>query len=552
MLRLLRVKNFAVIDELSFEPGPGLNALTGETGAGKSIIVEALGFALGGRGSSLWLRSGEDRLLAEASFDAADFSAEVRSRFNVNEGRAVLRREMDSSGKSRSFLNGHAVSAAVLAEIGSDLVDFHGQHEHQSLMREAKHLDILDRFGGLEKQRAEVEKGFTRWSDLKAEIESAGMSEEERSRRMDLLRYQIQEIERAGIGAGEEDELEILLPRLRNGDRLRALASSAHDALYDQDGSASSGLLKAERALVELAKIDQSLANLSESVSSARVAVDEAARELGAYQDRLDVDPHKLEETLSRLEKISLLKKKYGPASSDVAASLERFRAEMARMENFHERSGLAEKELSDAARDLDETCVKIHQARLKSAENLSRALDKELRGLGFAQARFSAAVEMEEGVYRKTGADAVEFMFSANPGEPPRPLKDVASGGELSRLMLALKTVLARADRVPVLVFDEVDSGVGAETARTVGQKLSGLSRARQVLCVTHLPQVSCWAHNHFFAIKSSAQGRTRVSLERLEGERRVEILALMLGGRQATAASRKHAQELLESCAS
>ena len=548
MLRSLRVKNFAVVEDILFEPGAGFNILTGETGAGKSILIEALGFALGSRGSSLWLRSGESRLQVEAAFDAVDFPKEARTRFGILGERGVIRREMDDSGKSRSFLNGHAVSAAILSDIGSELVDFHGQHEQQSLTRESRHLDILDRFGGHEEERAAVAEAFERWSALNAEMASSRLSEEERAKRIDFLRYQVHEIDGAKLSPGEDEELEALLPRLKNGERLKSLATTAHEVLYEQEGSAAAGLLKAERAVSELAKIDESLRPLSESLASARAMVEEAARDLGDYRSRLEFDPGRLDEILGRLEKISVLKKKYGPALADVLESHERLAEELSRLEHFDERSGLLEEELSRAAAALDEACLKIHQARLKSAKKLEGVLAKEILGMGFSQARFSVAVEMEEGSYRKTGADAVEFMFCANPGESLRPMKDVASGGELSRLMLGLKTVLAKADRVPVLVFDEADAGVGAATARAVGQKLAGLGSSRQVLCVTHLPQVACWAKNQYFISKAAVHGRTTVSLEKLDGERRLDALALMLGGRSATAASRKHAQELLE----
>ncbi|MDE1975956.1 MAG: DNA repair protein RecN [Elusimicrobia bacterium] len=548
MLRSLRVKNFAVIEDLIFEPESGLNVLTGETGAGKSILIEALGFALGARGSSLWLRSGESRLQVEAAFDAADFSPEARTRFGILGDRALIRREMDDSGKSRSFLNGHAVSAAILSDVGADLVDFHGQHEQQSLARESRHLEILDRFGGLDAERAAVAEAFELWSALNAEMASSRLSEEERAKRIDLLRYQVHEIESARLSPGEDEELEAALPRLKNGERLKSLATAAHEVLYDQEGSAAAGLLKAERAVSELARLDESLRALSESLASARAAVEEAARDLGDYRSRLEFEPGKLDEILGRMEKISVLKKKYGPALADVLESHKRLSEELSRLEHSGERAEVLEEELARAAGVLDEACSKIHQARLKSAKKLESALAKEIAGLGFARARFSVAVEMEEGSYRRTGADAVEFMFCANEGEALRPMKDVASGGELSRLMLGLKTVLAKADRVPVLVFDEADAGVGAATARAVGQKLAGLGRFRQVLCVTHLPQVACWARTQYLVKKAAAHGRTTVSLDRLEGDRRLDALALMLGGRSATAASRKHAQELLE----
>ena len=308
-------------------------------------------------------------------------------------------------------------------------------------------------------------------------------------------------------------------------------------------------LLKAGRALEELSRIDGSMKTASQALEAARLELDEVARALGAYRDKIEADPGRLDQVLSRLDKISRLKKKYGATVSDALAFRERLAGELDSLENSGRRREELEGELSAAEESLRELCEKLHGRRLKAARRLEAELSAELKVLGLAAARFCVGVEMEEGRYTAAGADEAEFLLAANPGEPLKPVKAIASGGELSRVMLALKTVLARADRVPVLVFDEVDAGIGGVVARAVGARLAALGEARQVLCVTHLAQVACFARSHFHVAKEVSGGRTSVLIERLAGERRLEAVALMLGGREATAASRRHAKELLES---
>lgn len=525
----LTVSNFAVVSELSLDFSPGLNVFTGETGAGKSILIEALGFLLGARGSSSWLRAGSERLSVTGVF-----------------GGRIVKRELDRGGKTRALIDGTAVPIAALAAFGEGLVDFHGQHEHQELLKPAVQMNCLDAFGGLGKQRADVEKVYDEWSRLKAELEAGRLSEEERARRLEFWSFQLAEIDAARLRTGEEEELAAVLPRLRGGERLRALADSAHGMLYSQEGSVLGLLLKAERALEELCRIDESLRQGHDALQSARLVVDDVARALDAYRGSVESDPARLEAALSRADVLSRLKKKYGATVEDMLALRGKLAADLALLDGAGERAGELEKELAQAGARLDVCCAFLHKSRVKAARALSAALLKEFKVLGMAHAGFSVGVELEEGRSSRAGGDLVEFLMAPNPGEPLRPIKAIASGGELSRVMLALKTVLA--DDVPVLVFDEVDAGIGGLVARAVGERLSRLAASRQVLCVTHLPQVACFAQSHFEVVKEVASGRTATRVERLDGARRLEAVARMLGGRQATAASRKHAQELLE----
>lgn len=548
MLRRLKVANFAVVERVELELPTGFVAFTGETGAGKSILLEALGFLLGARGSSSWLRTGADRLEVEGVFDAADLPPDLRERYKVSGETFVARRELDAAGRTRAMIHAQSAPVAALAALGDAFADFHGQHENQALMRPAVQLELLDRFGGLEAEREALGQAHGAWSGLAARLAASSMSDEERRRRVELLRFQLEEIDAARPRLGEEEELEERLPRLKNAERLRTFADQAYGLLYAEEDAALARLMKAERALGELSKIDGGAGRLQGEIEAARLAIEAVAHEVGDYRDRATADPAALDALLSRQEALSRLKKRHGPTLADVLSTRERLALELDGLENSDARVEETKRELAAAEAALSALCEKVHGLRGKAAKRLDAAVLKELKVLGMPQARFSCSVEMEEGAWSRAGADAVEFLLAANPGEPLRAVKTAASGGELSRVMLALKTAFAKADRTPLLVFDEVDAGIGGEVATAVGEKLATLAKGRQVLCVTHLPQVACHAATHFHVAKEVASGRTRVRLERLDGERRLETVASMLGGRAATAASRKHAQELLE----
>jgi DNA repair protein RecN (Recombination protein N) len=561
MLRSLRVRDFAIISELSLEPGRGLNVFTGETGAGKSILIEALGFLLGARATTAWLRAGAPRLCVEGIFDAGDLPHSLREQFPAGSASVAVRRELDASGKSRASLNGRPAGLAVLAAFGEGLVDFHGQHEHQSLLKPAFQLDALDAFAGLQKKRAELAGLHRDWIKASSELDSARLSDSERRRRVEFDRFQVQEIDAAKLRPGEEEELEADLPLLKNADRIRTLADSAYGWLYAGESSALEGLQKSVRAVEDLSRFDESLRQGRDELESARIAVDEVARRLGELRRRVGGDPARLDALLGRQEELSRLKKKYGATVAEVLAKRAELAAELDCLENSQKRIADLEAALEHSRRGLAATCGRMHKLRAAAAKKLEAALDQEIQVLGMPHARLCVSLEAEEERFTAAGFDEAEFLLAPNPGEPIKPLRSIASGGELSRVMLALKTVLAgpagtcgTSDTAGagILVFDEIDAGIGGSVARCVGQRLAALGRSRQILCVTHLAQVACFAAIHFHVSKETSAGRTSVRVERLDGGRRLETVAQLLGGRAATEASRKHAQELLESSTS
>ncbi|MDT8287133.1 MAG: DNA repair protein RecN [Elusimicrobiales bacterium] len=535
MLERLRIRNFALIDELELDFRPGLNVLTGETGAGKSILVSALGFLLGQRSSSELVRSGA-RLL------------EVEGVFSASAKKTVFRRELDLKGRTRAFLDGRQVPVSALADAGSGLVDFHGQHDHQSLLRADEQRALLDRFGRLEKDAAAVGKAWESMSDAEARLGAARMSEDERERFLDLARYQLAEIESAAIKEGEEEELQSSYPRLKNSDKIARLSGEAYDTLFSEEGSAVELVSKAAARLAELADLDPALSSLSDTLSSARISLEDAASELRSYRDAAGSDPARLEEVIARLEKISALKKKYGAGLPEIEAKAEELRARIDGLENAGANESALASALEKARARFSALASELHAGRLAAAKKISKAVEGELGGLGFAQVRFSVSVEADESSPCRSGIDSVEFLFCPNPGEPPRPLRSTASGGELSRVMLGLKTVLAGADRVPVMVFDEVDTGVGAVVGRLVGGKLARLAAGKQVFCVTHLPQVAAFGGAHFFVEKTVKGGSSSVGVRLLDVPGREAEIARMLGGkRRSTDLGLEHARELL-----
>jgi DNA repair protein RecN (Recombination protein N) len=557
MLRSLRVRDFAIISELNLEPSRGLNVFTGETGAGKSILIEALGFLLGARATTAWLRAGASRLSVEGVFDAGDFKPGLREQFQVGSAPVAVRRELDASGKSRAGINGRPAGVAVLAAFGEGLVDFHGQHEHQSLLKPAVQLEALDAFAGLGRKREELAGLYRAWGQASAELDSARMSDSERRRRVEFDRFQVQEIDAAKLRPGEEEELEADLPLLKNADRVRNLADSVYGWLYAGESSALAALQKSVRTLDELCRFDESLRQGRDELETARIAVDDVARRLGELRRRVGADPVRVDALLGRQDQLARLKKKYGASVAEVLAKREELAAELDLLENSQKRIADLEAAQAAARHGLAAACGRMHKLRAATARKLAAALTRAIKVLGMPHARLCVSVEAAEERFTASGYDEAEFLLAPNPGEPIQPLRSIASGGELSRVMLALKTVFAAGAgtagaagaSAPVLVFDEIDAGIGGTVARCVGQRLAALGGPRQILCVTHLAQVACFASTHFHVSKETASGRTSVRVERLDGGRRLEAVAQLLGGRAPTEASRKHAQELLES---
>jgi DNA repair protein RecN (Recombination protein N) len=551
MLKLLEVKNFAIIDSLQLEFSNGLNILTGETGAGKSILIEALGFVLGARASSDFLREGSPKAQVKAVFDSSCLPKQTQKEFEITKPTFTILRELDLRARSKAFVNSKPVSLSTLSKLGDNLVDFHGQHDHQTLLSSSVHLELLDRFAGLESETESFFELFGQRQQVQAKLSAVKISQEEKERLLDLYKFQLNEIEQANLQPNEDEELEIKLPKMKNSGKLLELSEQAYDLLYSGENSALEFGGKAQKTLGELVNLDSDFSDVLENVNQAVSLLEDSAERISAYKNELDMDPAQLDELMSRQEKIKTLKKKYGPEISDVLQKRETLSEQIDNLE-FSDKK---EQELKDELQKLDKELAKkaeaLHDKRFAHAKRLSDLVLKEIKPLGFAEIRFSVAVEMDENNMTSTGADTVEFLFSANPGQPLKSLKSIASGGEMSRVMLGLKTVLAGSDQIPVLVFDEVDSGVGAVVGRLVGQKLSKVSKKHQVLCVTHLPQVLGFADRHFSIAKRRDNDATVVVAKQTNLNERTEELAKMLAGkREYSKLSLNHAKELLAEC--
>ncbi len=546
MLTRLHIRDFAIIDDLTLDFGDGLTVFSGETGAGKSIVIEALGFVLGARGDVSVIRDGASRMSVSAEFESASLPPEIRAQYQLNADRFTLRRELDAKGKGKALLEGRAVTVSVLAHLGRYLVDFHGQHDHQSLLHAAIHLTLLDRFANHASLLQEIQAAYTRLQETRNRLEALRLSAQEKERLLDLYAYQLKEIEDIRPTANEDIQLEQALPKLKHAGKLSAWAQEACTELYQAEQAATVRTARAAKLLEQMATLDDNLHSLAQEVNSALTTLEDAAQTLGSYQADMEADPATLDKMLSRHEKLKRLKAKYGPELTDVLACAEDLRTKIKNLQHAEEHEQDLENELAHRQELVLELARTLHEKRMKAAAKLAKKITEEIRPLGFNQVKFSVAVEMDEENLTPTGADRVEFLFSPNPGQPLRPLKNIASGGEISRVMLGLKTVLA--PTVPVMVFDEIDAGIGGETGHLVGQKLRGVAQGKQVLCVTHLAQVAAQAHVNFHVDKTATKNTTRVSITPLAGEDLVREIARMLGGSTAkNSAALTHARELL-----
>jgi DNA repair protein RecN (Recombination protein N) len=567
VLRELHARNFALLEDVRVEFGPGLNVLTGETGAGKSILLDALGACLGHRVRSDVVRTGATEARVEAVFELSRAS-EVRAALDaagipVEDELLILVREV--GGRGRAYANGTPVTVGTLREIGSLLVEIHGQHEGQRLLDPRTHLELVDASGdeAMRRLKEEVGEAFARWSALRARLAELDRTERERAHRLDLLRWQVQEIETVRPRPGELEELQGIRTRLVNAGRLAEAAGGAYEALYGEEGAVRF-VGRAAALLRQASQWDPKLRPLVDALEAVQGQLGEAGLELRRYAEEVQADPHQLEEVEARLYTLRVLQRKYGDTVEEVLAYRDRALQEIAHLENLELHRAEVEEDLRSVEEVLARAAAALSAARRRAARGLERSVEEQLRELGMPEARFQVAFEVREdpegvpvllpdrGEPRRLqltsrGVDRVEFLFSANPGEPPRPLHRVASGGELSRLMLALRSALAEAHPAPVMVFDEVDAGVGGHLAHVVGTKLASLARGTQVLCVTHLAQIAAQADVHHAIRKITSGGRTRTEVHRVEGEARVEEIARMLAGDPPTEMSRRHAQELL-----
>ncbi|MBK9169150.1 MAG: DNA repair protein RecN [Bryobacterales bacterium] len=541
MLHELTVENYAVIGHLRLGFGEGLNLLTGETGSGKSIVVDALGLLFGGRSSADIVRSGADRARVAGIFSLRDGVA-LPGGVGTEDGEILIEREVLASGKSRAYVNNRPVTAGLLRELGVLLGDIHGQHDQQALFDPAAQLAMLDAFAGLSEPLAAE---YGKWSRLQEEIAELERNDQEKLRLLDLWTFQRSEIERVAPKSGEDAALEAERRLLLNLARVQENAAAAFGALYEGDGAAFPSLRAAMRRIEDLARIDPSLSPLTDALLPASIAIEEAAFTLRDYLSKLEASPGRIDDVEERLSALDLLKRKYGPTLDDAIAYGEKVKTDIATLETAGERLEALRRELAGAALLFEEKAAAVSAARRAAGDKLASRVAAELRPLAMERTVFR--VEMTPAAWSAQGADAVRFLVSANLGEEPRPLDRVASGGEMSRIALALKTCLAAQGGRRTLVFDEVDAGVGGRAAEGIGRRLRALAAQDQVLCVTHLPQVAGFAHHHYRVEKRESGGRTEATVVPLDRAGRVEELARMLSGATLTPEARRNAERLL-----
>jgi DNA repair protein RecN (Recombination protein N) len=551
MLLELVVENYAVIERARVRFHPGLNLLTGETGSGKSIVVDALGLLLGGRASADAVRRGADRARVAGIFELADHAA-IRQLleplgFETEEGELLIEREILAEGKSRAYIGSRPASASLLKELAPALADIHGQHDQQLLFREDAQRDMLDAFAGSCDLLGRVATLYGEWRAAGAELEELERSEQERLRLADLWEFQHREIESARLEPGEDLALESERRVLLNVQRLEEMAGAAYAAVYDSPESAVTLTRTASKRVDEVCRIDDSLEAAREHLRSAALSLEEAAYALRDYLGRLEANPARLEEIESRLAAIDRLKRKYGPSVDAVLGFLDEVRGHLAFTEKTSERTEQLRKRRSAIATEYESQAAELTRLRSSAARRLAKQVEAELAQLGMAGTVFR--IETAPATWSDHGADRVEYVVSPNPGEPPRALEKVASGGELSRIALALKTCLTapRPALVRTLVFDEVDAGVGGSAAEGIGRRLKKLAVSSQVLCVTHLPQIASFADHHYRVEKREAGGRTVAEIEELDAASRTREIGRMLSGHKLTPEALKHAEQLI-----
>jgi DNA repair protein RecN (Recombination protein N) len=555
MLRHLRVTNFAILSDVAVDLGDGLNVLTGETGAGKSLIVEAVNLLRGGRASADIPRTGANEAIVEAIFEVPlDLRARVgavlaETGCEADAEEVLIRRVIQKGGRSRTYVNGVLTTATRLAELGALLVDLSGQHQHQGLVDPRRHREALDLFAEQPALSVEMAAAWEALRAIEEQLGELGGDESARAARAEYLRFQVEELGSAKLEAGEDERLELERARLAAVDQLQAGARLAEELLYAGEEAASDRLAAAAREVEKIARIDPELEVVARQIGEARVLVDDAAASLRHYADRLEGDPERLAWIDDRLALVRRLMRKHGGSLGEVIARGEALRAELDALENRDERLAALEASRAKARTRAEAAARALTASRTRAARRLEREVGAALAELGMGSARLGVRIESKElGPY---GADDVELMLASNKGEDARPLAKVASGGELSRIMLAMKLVLRRADEVATYVFDEVDTGVGGATATVVGRQIRGVADHRQVLCVTHLPQIAAFADVHFHVEKHEVDGRTETAVKKLGAAARKEELARMLGG-TATARARAHAAEMLEEASS
>jgi DNA repair protein RecN (Recombination protein N) len=539
MLRFLSIRNLAVIERLELEFDAGLNVLTGETGAGKSIIVGAVALLVGGRASADLIRSGEDQATVEAAFEDVD-GAEL-----------IVRREVSSqSGRSRAFVNGALATSVALRDLASRLVDLHGQHEHQLLLNPASHVDLLDAFAGLHHVREDVGRAFRTWQQLRDERDRLAAGERDKARRAEFLEFQLTEIRRVAAKAEEDEELTATRQVLANADRLQRLCTDAYTCLYEGDAAALTSLAAVWKKVAELAAIDAQFAPHLAARDSVKSQLEDLAYFLRSYATSIDASPARLQEVEDRLAALERLKKKYGPTLADVMCTAASLESELEALRHAGERAAGIDSELTAARHAYERHAAELSEGRKTAAAEFSARLERSLADLAMTRTRCEVrfAPDCGEAGWSERGSDDAEFYISPNPGEDLRPLARIASGGELSRVMLALKNLASTDAPGKTLIFDEVDAGIGGAVADIVGARLRGLGSHFQVLCITHLPQIAAYGTTHYRIAKTVRDDRTVTAVAKLPVREREEELARMIAGAEVSASVRQSAREMLK----
>jgi DNA repair protein RecN (Recombination protein N) len=580
MLSHLVIRNFAIIEHLSIPFHQGFTVLTGETGAGKSIIIDALNLLLGGRAAADVVRTDESEAVVEAIFEPGPKTlAALHARLDAfgiptgEDGQLVIRRIVSRSGRNKVFINGSLTTVGTLAQVTAGLIDISGQHEHYSLLDPEGHIDILDAFAGQEGLRAQMSEAFGEVARVRREMRAIREGVRERASRIDFLRFQLEELAQVNLKVGEEEELQQELDRLRHAEKIQDAGRRALALVYEADQSAAQQLSEASGLLMRIAAYDQGLAKLSERLEEIHILAEEAARDLRQRLMEVDSDPRRLDKIIERMEQIKRLKRKHGADTAQIIAAGERMRAELDRLENAEERGLKLDAELEAAQAVAFKLALQLSRGRREAARRLEAALEGELADLNMARTRFvvdfqPAELPSEQALRRAEagamdededaagalagrlgphGFDVVEFLIAPNVGEAPKGLAKIASGGELSRIMLAMKSVLVERDAISTYIFDEVDTGIGGSTADMVGEKIAKTSLTHQVLCITHLPQIASRSHHHYLVEKTLVNGRTQSMIRPLDTEERVNEIARMLSGTRVTVRTLEAAREML-----
>jgi DNA repair protein RecN (Recombination protein N) len=554
LLNELSIRNFAIIESLSVSFNKGLTVLTGETGAGKSIIIDAIHLLVGSRGSAEFVRHGEDKAEIEGLFfiegeqhpcyaKAAEFGIEIE------DGMIVLRRDISASGKSVCRINGKLVTIAVLREVGSSLIDIHGQHEHQELMDETRHINLLDQFGAEEILPAlsEYQHVYRSFEQTQKKLKSLSENEQQMAHRLDLIQFQHDEIQSANLRINEDEELSEEKHKLGNFERIFDSIQTSYSALQGEQKGLDWIALVMDN-LQTAADLDPEYKIVAESVANSFYMLEDAARTIRNDLDSLEYDPQRLNEIDDRLNEINQLKRKYGKTIEEILEYSSKIEEEIETLQNKEVHIGQMEKELASLRKDLRIEASNLNETRKKWAKKLAKLIHKELKELYMEKAVFELRIESNHETFHKNGADKVEFYISTNPGEPLKPLSKIASGGELSRIMLALKSIFSKHQGVTSIIFDEVDTGVSGRVAQSIAEKIYNVSTGSQVLCISHLPQVAAMADTHLYIAKVIKNGRTKTSVTPLSVSEKVKEIGRMISGVEITDLTKRHAEELLK----